>query len=65
MAVHNALPREVQAAIARCDYLIDITRVPLGFDWPQLVARIEALRSFADAKRLDRWLLQCGLRDRR
>ena len=65
LGAYDQLPYAVRAAVSECPFLVDITRCPKGFDWPQAIERIKAVTTFKEAEESDRWLLMCGLRGRR
>lgn len=67
IGAYDDLPYEVRVAVSNCPFLVDITRAPnpRNFDYRIVVERINAVSTFEDAKELDRWLLECGLRGKR
>lgn len=64
IGAYDDLPYEVRSAVRDCPFLVDITRAPnpRHFNYAMVVERIRAVKTFEDAKELDRWLLGVGLR---
>ena len=50
LGAYDQLPYAVRAAVSECPFLVDITRCPKGFDWPQAIERIKAVTTFKEAE---------------